>query len=58
MMLHKLKDVCLVLSIVAGMMSIVLLVTHNVPDAIYCLVLAVWLLVMRLEIVWRSDFNG
>ncbi|HZK84867.1 MAG TPA: hypothetical protein VFC58_09355 [Desulfosporosinus sp.] len=42
-----LKDACLVLSIVAGMMSIVLLVTHNVPDAIYCLLWAVWMAVLR-----------
>lgn len=55
--MNKLRMACLVFSVVAGMMSLVLLITHNVPDAIYCLVFAVWLLVMRLEIVWRSDFN-
>jgi len=45
--MNKLKDACLVLSVVAGLMSIVLLVTHNVPDAIYCLVCAVWMAVLR-----------
>lgn len=38
-----LKDVRLVLSVVAVLMSIVLFVTHNVPDAIYCMVFAVWI---------------
>lgn len=41
--MNKLRMACLVFSVVAGMMSLVLLITHNVPDAIYCLVLAVWI---------------